>query len=211
QRDIESQKLIPNKLVNLYKLRKETAFFMDIGRTISDIRVNMEVNELLYAKKLNDPHPTYLIPYLDVYYKIQDFTLEKLNEVEYKFVEIAFEIDRDLYKEISRIFTELKLPYQEIYRQKLLTSFPIEYPLSNSKKTIDHFYNEYKENKIHLREFVQFLETEEEIDYNDIINSIIKCTDHIEETEKLLIKLHKELNSTIDAKLNSYEKSFNGI
>lgn len=91
QREQESIKLIPQKLIALHLLMKKMDHFRDEFRKHA-IRIGF-----LNVSRMNIEFP-------EAYGSLIDFQENQLSDLEYEFIEIVSQVDIEMYKEIKSLF-----------------------------------------------------------------------------------------------------------
>ncbi|KQU24972.1 hypothetical protein ASG65_16725 [Bacillus sp. Leaf13] len=95
QREQESIKLIPQKLIALHLLMKKMDHFRDEFRKHA-IRIGF-----LNVSRMNIEFP-------EAYGSLIDFQENQLSDLEYEFIEIVSQVDIEMYKEIKSLFAEFQ-------------------------------------------------------------------------------------------------------
>ncbi|QDZ88697.1 hypothetical protein [Priestia megaterium] len=101
QRNIESQKLIPHKLVKLHQLEDKIDNFSTSLFKIPIARDNLQNNKAKPRKELIE----LIKSEHDRLYKLHDIIIKN----EYEFIEVTSQVDIDTYKKLTSYIRELKL------------------------------------------------------------------------------------------------------
>lgn len=101
QRSIESQKLIPHKLVKLHQLEDKIDNFSTSLFKIPIARDNLQNNKAKPRKELIE----LIKSEHDRLYKLHDIIIKN----EYEFIEVSSQVDIDTYKKLTSYIRELKL------------------------------------------------------------------------------------------------------
>lgn len=204
QREIESQKLVPIKLLNLYKLKKELKFFEDIKVKVDKWERNLDY----YAPHGNDDRSidafTQLFKIIRDYKKIKKFAESSLEDKECLFIKISSEIDIELYYEIVQIFEELNTKIKLLDEALESVNFVIYNRDQKEVRDVTDLYNEFV-----MREeydgvekfdgsiFIDYMNASDRTP-GQIVNTMRKAILHLQGIYHCLDTGVNELNTTIE-------------
>lgn len=143
QKEIEAIKLIPNKLLHLYKLKKKDGFFKDIREKVENWRWHLSY----YPPPRNDDRSkeTYnqLFELIIDYKKLKEFVKRPYDsEEEYKIIEISSEIDMDLYYRVVQIFDDLDKLLKTLDQTLLSVEYEMLFPDQKILKNVVILFDE---------------------------------------------------------------------
>ncbi|MGG3193939.1 hypothetical protein [Priestia aryabhattai] len=205
QRSIEAQKLIPHKLVKLHELTRELKSLGEIrqkcGTWSWEIR-NFSPKSNNYVSEVTEEN---FINCVNYYGEIRELTFHTLDDIEYKFVKIASEIDIDVYKEVKFIFGLLKDEFKN-----LIDSYTLEkYMLFDDKGEItfpEILFKEYFKKKISKEELLGIVNRYDELGYEWFTKGVGGFTEYLDAIWTSLPQLQEELEDLLNKKLNQYGK-----
>ncbi|MEH7169776.1 hypothetical protein V7088_25125 [Priestia megaterium] len=204
QREIESQKLVPIKLLNLYKLKKELKFFEDIKVKVDEWEWNLDY----YAPPSNDDRSenafTQLFKMIRDYKKIKKFAESSLEDKECLFIQMSSEIDIELYYEIVQLFEELNTKIKFLDEALQSVNFLI---YNRDQKEVQDVVDLYKTFvRIEESDGVEKFDGPIFIDYmnrsditpGQIVNTVRKAIPHLQDIYHCLDTGVSELNIMIE-------------
>lgn len=211
QRDIESQKLIPNKIVHLNKLRRDIKLLEDTQKDIE-----FEKSELNYYADLkcdldSEEMGLKLVNIIPSYRKVMELTSKPWNDIEDDFVKTVAEIDLEMYYKVSQTFKELHTEFERLKEAVAAAGIAIHFPEDGVVKTALQLYDdiivikEKRATDITAYEFAVKMQRGK-ISSGIIVNEILKSIPHLTVMDSLLKKRISELETMIDGKLKGFEK-----
>lgn len=211
QRDIESLKLIPNKIVHLNKLRRDIKLLKDTQKNIE-----FEKSELNYYTDLkcdldSEEMGLKLVDIIPSYRKVLKLTSKPWNDIEDDFVKTVAEIDLEMYYKVSQTFKELNTEFERLKEAVASADIIIHFPQDKIAKTALQLYDdiivikEERATSITAYEFGVMLQRGN-IPAGRIVNEILKSIPHLTVIDSLLNKRISELETMINEKLKGFER-----
>ncbi|MFS0621790.1 hypothetical protein, partial [Priestia megaterium] len=211
QMDIESLKLIPNKVVHLNKLKRNIKLLETIKEDIAFDRSELNHYMNLKCDINSDKMGHHLVDIIPSYKRITELTSTSIEDIEDTLVKTVAEIDLQMYYKVSQTFKEFNEEFEILEEAVASVSSKIYLPNQGIRKNILELYDE----TIKIQEgqptymsavsFVHYVQSGD-IPPGQIVNEILKTVPHLTVIANRLDKRISELKTMIDEKLEEFEK-----
>jgi len=205
QTDIESLKLIPQKLIYLHKLKKEMKFLENIKDKVSSWASEMSHFEDLNYDDESEEIGYHLISLLEEFEEIREFSSKSLEDEEYKFIEIVSEIDLNIYHRMRQLFEEFNLLLKPLNIIVQSVEVFIKIPGERHVKNIMDLSNKYTRGEIGEETFINYINSSN-VTCGHIVKDIHKSLPFLQLIYSDLDRGIKELNIMIDAKFKEFKE-----
>lgn len=205
QMDIESLKLMPNKLVHLHKLKKEMKALKDIRDSLSMWKSSIgNANPLTYEDKSKEMGHL-LLSALESFKEIKKFTLQPLDEEEYRFIEIVSEIDLDIYYKMRQLFEELTSDFKNLNNTIQSINLSVQMEYERHPSSVMDLFNKYNSGSLGENGFITLINSTNTT-CGHVLKDIRKSLPYLETMHNSIDKRIEELNIMIDAKFKEFKE-----
>lgn len=205
QTDIESLKLVPQKLIHLHKLKKEMKFLENIRDKVSFWESEMKCLENLDYGDESEEIGYQLISLLGEFEEIRRFSSKSLEDEEYRFIEIVSEIDLNIYHKTRQLFEELSLLLKPLNTVIQSVEVFIKIPGEKHFKNILDLSNQYNKGEIGEETFITYINSSN-VTCGHIVKDIQKTLPFLHLISYTLDRKIKELNVMVDAKFKEFKE-----
>lgn len=213
QTEIESLKLVPKKVLHLYKLKRDIVVLKKIKDNFSKWQRNMGSGQELNYDDESKEGEDLLIKLIPDYSMIREFIYKDLDDTEYNFVEISSEIDLTIYHKIRQLFKEFN--DEIILLRETVQSFDLdlEFDYKSEIHNIIQLYNKCiiiktVDGKIITEGREPFANTlrGSKTKTSEITNQLLRCLPHLQKIHNSLDKRILELDVMIDQKFKELDQ-----
>lgn len=145
QNDIESLKLIPNKVVNLHTLRREIKPLENLKEELEYIRSELNHYTNIDPKTEDEQMSKFLIEIIPSYKELATIASKSFENDEEELVKIVAEIDLKMYYKVNQMFRELNAEFEKLKEVIEAIKFDIQFKdrvLQKKYTNVLRFYDE---------------------------------------------------------------------
>lgn len=209
-KELESRKLIPIKLVKLYELNRELEFFQELkNQSEKWIDVLETYNFNNTAQIVSED----FIRCLDCYQEMRELTFTTLSEKEYTFIKLASEVDIEVYNTINRTFTGFRKKFENLINENKFPNFYVHSTTEDRVEPLDDLLSLYYKEKLersgteHAKvRLLKFINDDKNLTYKMFVDKILKCEDPLGEIYLELPQTVENLKTLIEQKSKEYGK-----
>ncbi|AUO12326.1 hypothetical protein [Priestia megaterium] len=207
-KELESRKLIPQKLVKLYELNRELEFFQELK---NQSKKWLDILETYNFNNTAEIVPEDFIRCIDCYGEMKEFTFEILSNKEYTFIKLASEVDIEVYNTINKTFADLRKSFENLLNKNELPNFYVHSTTENKVVLLAELLSAYFEEKIEQGrtkgekvKLLKFINEDKNLTYKTLVNKILKCEDPLREIYLELPESIENLKVLIEQKSKEY-------
>ncbi|CAI8951498.1 hypothetical protein EMIT0210MI2_270006 [Priestia megaterium] len=145
QNDIESLKLIPNKVVNLHTLRREIKPLENLKEELEYIRSELNHYTNIDPETADEQMSKFLIEIIPSYKELATIASKSFENDEEELVKIVAEIDLKMYYQVNQMFRELNAEFEKLKEVIESIKFDIQFNdrvLQKKYTDVLRFYDE---------------------------------------------------------------------